>query len=79
VAYHIKFKELGATAKRQLGVAALANGATITCELRLDLALSSSPECGILGRRVNSPHNSPGIVEVLYSKRFYAIKRAHSD
>ena len=45
---------LGAAEKRHLGVAALANGTTITCELRLDLALLSSPEYDILSRRVNS-------------------------
>ena len=53
LAYHNKFKELGATDKRQLGVAALAKGTTLTCELRLDLALVSSPECNINGCRVN--------------------------
>ena len=53
LAYHIKLKELGATDKRQPGVAALANGTTISGELRLDQALISSPECDILGCRVN--------------------------
>jgi hypothetical protein len=46
-------KEKGASDKRHLSVAALANGTTITCELRLDLTLIRSPECDILSRRVN--------------------------
>jgi hypothetical protein len=36
----IIFKLIGAPRKRQLGVAALVNGTTITYELRLDLTLS---------------------------------------
>ena len=50
----IDFKEIGASDKRQLGVATLTNGTTITCELRLDLALVRSPEYDILSRRVNN-------------------------
>ena len=44
---------LGVSRMRQLGVAALVNGTTITCELRLDLALIRSPEYDIISRRVN--------------------------
>ncbi len=49
----IKIKEMGASDKRHLSVAALANGVTIACELRLDLALIRSPEYDIHCRRVN--------------------------
>jgi len=45
---------VGASDKRHLSVAALANGTTISGELRLDLALIRSPGYDILSRRVNS-------------------------
>jgi hypothetical protein len=48
-----KFNMIGAFDKHQLSVAALVNGTTITCELRLDLMLIRSPECDILSRRGN--------------------------
>ena len=53
LACHLIINKLGATDSHQLCVAALAKGTTISCELRLDLARISSPECDILGRRVN--------------------------
>jgi len=49
-----KINMLGASDKRHLCVAALANGVTIACELRLDLALVRSPEYDIHCRRVNA-------------------------
>ncbi len=39
MAYHFNINKLGASTKRQPGVATLANGITIGFELRLDLAL----------------------------------------
>jgi hypothetical protein len=48
------FEEIWASDKRQLSVAALVNGTTITFELRLDLTLIRSPEYGILSLRVNN-------------------------
>ena len=44
---------LGATEQRQLVVASLAKGTTLTCATRLDLALFGSPEHDIYCRRVN--------------------------
>jgi hypothetical protein len=43
----------GDSDKRLLSVAALVNGTTITCELRLDLTLIRNPEYDIFSRRHN--------------------------
>ena len=54
LAYRFIINRLGATDSHQLGVAALANGATIACELRLDLVRIRSTEYDIVCRRVNT-------------------------
>ena len=85
-------RELGASDKRQLSVAALVNGTTragpmsaanavgLTCELRLDLTLIRNPEYGIHSRRVNVI--SPGQAENRFLQRaepYFAPARAFID